>query len=483
MSDSVRVRIAPSPTGSLHVGTARSALYNLLFARHHQGSFILRLEDTDELRSDEVFTQEILNGFRWLGLTCDEGFDIGGTHEPYRQTLKLDRYTQVANQLISQGHAYFCYCTPEELKQLKTEQGDTNLAPRYDNRCRNLTEKNTGDFRSEGRVPAIRFKIEEPRIIEWDDGVRGPITINSSDLGGDMIIVKSSGRAVYNFAVVIDDLDMKISHVIRGEEHINNTPKQLLLYEALGKSPPVFAHVALMIDTERRKLSKRFHGEAVHVAKYQKDGYLPEALLNYLVQMSWTHPEGLEIFSLDEACRKFDLARVSKSPAVFDIQRLNWFNSQYIRNLPLDDIVQRSRAFLSEADLQTYSKDDIKRIVACVREGLTMLSEIKKATQFFFETEIYISPEIKESVLTSESASAILKAVLDSLDQLPWEDEKGCKSLIDTLGKKLDLKGKNLYWPLRVALSGLTIGPDLGSIISILGKSRVRQRLQQALQE
>ena len=198
-----------------------------------------------------------------------------------------------------------------------------------------------------------------------------------------------------------------------------------------------------MIDTERRKLSKRFHGEAVHVSKYQKDGYLPEALLNYLVQMSWTHPEGLEIFSLDEACRKFDLTRVSKSPAVFDIQRLNWFNSQYIRNLPLDDIVQRSRAFLSEADLQTYSKDDIKRIVACVREGLTTLSEIKKATQFFFETEIYISPEIKGSVIASESASAILKAVLDSLDQMPWEDEKGCKLLIDTLGKKLDLKGKN----------------------------------------
>ena len=293
------------------------------------------------------------------------------------------RYTQVANQLISQGHAYFCYCTPEELKQLKTGQGDTNLAPRYDNRCRNLTEKNIEDFRSQGRVPAIRFKIEEPRLIEWNDGVRGPIAINSSDLGGDMIIVKSTGRAVYNFAVVIDDLDMEISHVIRGEEHINNTPKQLLLYEALGKSPPVFAHVALMIDTERRKLSKRFHGEAVHVSKYQKDGYLPEALLNYLVQMSWTHPEGLEIFSLDEACRKFDLTRVSKSPAVFDIQRLNWFNSQYIRNLPLDDIVQRSRAFLSEADLQTYSKDDIKRIVACVREGLTTLSEIKKATQFF----------------------------------------------------------------------------------------------------
>lgn len=481
MSDQVRVRIAPSPTGYLHVGTGRTALYNLMFARHNLGKFILRLEDTDEVRSDEKFTQDIRDGLHWLGLRWDEGFDIGGPYPPYRQTEKLDHYREIANELVEQGKAYYCYCSPEELTQLREKQVAASQPPRYDNRCRSLTPEKVQEFKSAGRAPVVRFRVEEPKTIEWIDAIRGRIAIDSSELGGDLIILKSSGIATYNFAVVIDDLDMKVSHVIRGEEHIHNGAKQLLIYEALGKTPPVFAHVSLMIDMERRKLSKRFHGEAVHISKYRKDGYLPEALLNYLIQMSWTHPEGLEIFSLEEACNKFDIGNLSKSPAVFDIQRLNWFNSNYIRSLAPDDVVARVKPFLAGVDLSGYSEDEIKQIVLCVRDGLTILSDIAPATQFFFLNEIQIPEEIEKIVLAKDSSSKILTGLLESLAQVTWGDKAACKAHVDALGKTLNLKGKDLYWPIRAALSGTTSGPDLGSVISILGQARVKQRLESAL--
>lgn len=480
MSKPVRVRIAPSPTGNLHVGTARSALYNLLFARRHGGAFIFRLEDTDEQRSDEVYTKDMIEGLHWLGIAWDEGVDIGGPCKPYRQTEKIDHYNTIANKLISQGAAYFCYCSPEELMKLKEEQGRAGLPPRYDNRCRELTPDQVKHHQAEGRIPVIRFKIEEPRIVQWNDAIRDSISVDTSGLGGDLVIIKSSGVASYNFAVVVDDLDMNISHVIRGEEHIHNGAKQLLIYEALGKTPPVFAHVALMVDTDRRKLSKRFHGEAVHVSKYRKDGYLPEALMNYLIQMSWTHPEGLEIFSLENACAVFDLARLSKSPAVFDIQRLNWFNGHYIRSLPLEDIAERARPFLADFDLSMYDEEAYKQIVSCVREGLTTLSEIKEATRFFFVNDVEIPAEVKATALTDDS-SKVLTSVLGELPRMPWGDRSACKARVDDVGKSLQLKGKQLYWPLRAALSGSTSGPDFGSMISILGDRRVKHRLEAAL--
>src|SRR5262249_28563607 len=278
----------------------------------------------------------------------------GGPFAPYRQTEKIDHYEQVAQRLIKNGHAYHCYCTPEELTALKEDQRASSEGPRYDSRCRHLSDEQVQKYTGEGRVPAIRFKVEDGRVLQWNDMVKGVISIDSSDLGGDMVIVKSNGIAVYNFAVVIDDIDMKMSHVIRGEDHIHNTAKQLLLYEALGVKPPEFAHTALIFDTEKQKLSKRKHGDYVHISRYRADGYMPEALVNYLAQMSWTCPDGKEIFTLEEAGKVFDLDRVSKSPAVFDEQRLNWFNSHYIRSLPLATIVERSRPFLTEIDVNQY---------------------------------------------------------------------------------------------------------------------------------
>lgn len=280
MTNQVRVRIAPSPTGNLHVGTARTALYNYLYAKRHKGTFILRLEDTDAERSDEAYTRDIVDGLRWLGLNWDEGLDVGGPYEPYRQTQKIDHYETVANHLISKGVAYLCYATPEELSVLKEEQKATGQAPRYDNRGRNLADADRKYFEEQGRVPSIRFIVDEPRMITWQDQIKGEIAIDSTGLGGDMVIVKSNGVAIYNFAVVVDDIDMHMTHVIRGEDHIHNTAKQLLIYEALDKNPPFFAHAPLIFDLERQKLSKRKHGETVHVDYYRTQGYMPEAIVN-----------------------------------------------------------------------------------------------------------------------------------------------------------------------------------------------------------
>lgn len=478
----VRVRIAPSPTGHLHLGTARTALYNYLFARRHQGKFILRLEDTDSERSSEAYTEDILTGLRWLGTNWDEGPDIGGPYPPYRQTEKTDHYEQIAHKLIAQGKAYLCYTSPEELDALREAQKQRNEAQRYDNRGRHATQEQINQFLADGRVPVIRFKVEDDRVVSWHDAIKGEIRIHTDDIGGDMVIVKSNGMAIYNFAVVLDDIDMHVTHVIRGEDHIHNTAKQILIYEALGKEPPIFAHVPLMFDLERQKLSKRKHGEAVHINKYRKDGYLPEAVMNYLAQMSWTPSDEREIFSVEEACKIFDLDRVSKSPAVFDLKRLDWFNSQYIKSLPLSEITQRARPFLAEYDLSQYSEKELEEIIGLVREGLTILKDIAQAAGFFFSDKIEIPCELADGLLKSESSRKVLLKMQEKLSQLPWGDAKGCKSVVDAIGKELGLKGKDLYWPIRAALCGRTSGPDLGSTLSVLGEKRVRTRIEALLQ-
>lgn len=481
MTNPIRVRIAPSPTGKLHLGTARTALYNYLSARRHKGTFILRLEDTDEERSQEEYTDDIIDGLKWLGLTWDEGPDIGGPYGPYRQTQKEDHYENVAHQLINREHAYLAYETPEELSALKEEQKAKGESIGYDNRGRNLSKEEVEKYVAEGRIPSIRFKIEDTRVVSWNDLIKGDIAIDASDLGGDMVIVKSSGIAVYNFAVVVDDLDMKMTHVIRGEDHIHNTAKQILLYEALGCPMPEFAHAALIFDTERAKLSKRKHGEAVHIDRYRTDGYMPEAMVNYLAQMSWSPPDGREIFTLEEAGEMFDLSRVSKSPAVFDIKKLNWFNGHYIRSLPLSLIVERARPYLTHNDLSGYGDKELSEIVGCVRDGLTTLAEVSAASKFFFAKTVEVPEDIETSVLRKESATRVLEACLKHLSEFPFGDHAGCKALVDRLGKELGLKGKDLYWPLRAALSGKVQGPDLGAIISILGAQKVKARLESQL--
>ena len=456
-------------------------MYNYLFARRHRGAFIMRLEDTDEVRSKAEFTQDIFDGLKWLSINWDEGPDVGGPHGPYKQTEKLDHYDKMAQKLIASGHAYFCFCTTEELSELKEQQKNAATGPRYDNRCRHITQEQLTEFEKEGRIPAIRLKIDEPRVVSWHDLIKGDIAIDSSDLGGDMVIVKSTGIALYNFAVVIDDIDMAMTHVIRGEDHIHNTAKQLLLYEAFAAQPPQFGHVALMTDTDHHKLSKRAHGEMVHVDYYRKLGYLPEAMVNYLAHMSWTPPDAREIFTVEEAAEMFTLDRVSKSHAVFDVPRLNWYNGHYIRNLPIAVITDRSLEFLKPYDLSQYTRLQLEEIVAVVREGLSTLSEITDAVRFFFDKQVSIPKDVNDTVMSAESARKVLNAVLNNIPKFPWGDAKGCKSVIDQIGKELSLKGKDLYWPVRAALQGKTSGPDLGSTLAILGEARVKIRIEGAL--
>lgn len=481
LPNKIRVRIAPSPTGTLHVGTARTALYNYLYAQRTKGTFILRLEDTDEERSREEYTQDILDGLHWLGIHWEEGPDIGGPYPPYRQTEKIDHYMTIAQQLIDTGKAYWAYETPEELAALKEEQRLANQAVRYDNRGRNQTPEQIAAYKAEGRKPSLRFIIDDNQKVTWHDEIRGEITFSASELGGDMIIVKSNGVAIYNFAVVVDDIDMEITHVIRGEDHISNTAKQILLYQALGKTHPIFAHVPLMQDIDRHKLSKRVHGEAVHVDSYRKNGYMPEAIVNYLAQMSWTPSDGRELFSLSEAGEMFDLNKLSKSAAVFDVQRLNWFNGHYIRSLPLSVVADRARAFLDQDQLKEFSTAQLEEIVGSVREGLTTLSEIKAATNFYFAQNLQIPQDVRDGVLGNPNAKKVLDKALENLGRMPWGDHKGCKAVIDAIGKEISIKGKELYWPIRAALSAKTHGPDLGTMLSVLGEKQVRSRLESAM--
>ncbi|MBS2002435.1 MAG: glutamate--tRNA ligase [Cyanobacteria bacterium SZAS LIN-5] len=486
MSTPVRVRIAPSPTGTLHLGTARTALYNYLFARRHSGAFVLRLEDTDEVRSKEEHTEDIIAGLKWLGIHWDEGPDIGGPFPPYRQTQKIDHYENIANSLIAKGAAYLAYETPEELEALRETQKSNNQAHRYDNSGRHLSDHDLKRYEDEGRIPMIRFKIEEPRVVSWHDAIKGEISVDTADLGGDMVIVKSNGTATYNFAVVVDDIDMKMTHVIRGEDHIHNTAKQILLYEALGHEHPVFAHAALIQDTEHRKLSKRLHGESVHIDNYRQLGYMPEALVNYLAQMSWTpqieNGEAKEIFTLEEASKLFDLDRVSKSAAVFDIHRLNWFNGHYIRSLPIETVTERAVPFLQKHfNTGEYSQQELERLVDSVRSGLSVLNEIYDAARFYFGETCAIPDALRTENLCTENAKKILSKVLAELKDVPFSDGPACKKFVDKVGKELSIKGKELYWPLRVALSGSTHGPDLGAMIAILGEKRVKARLESAL--
>ena len=318
----VRVRIAPSPTGNLHIGTARTAVFNWLYAHNQGGTFVLRIEDTDRERSKDEYTDNIKSGLEWLGLTWDEG--------PFFQTQRTDKYQAAIKTLLDKGLAYYCYCTPEELDQMRSEQKAKGLAARYDNRHRNLSAEDKAKFEAEGRKPVIRFKIDDNRAINWQDKVRGNVSWQGSDLGGDMVVARagdsdSIGQPLYNLAVVVDDMDMAISHVIRGEDHIANTAKQILLYEALGADVPEFAHTPLILNTEGKKLSKR--DGVTSIDDFRKMGFLPQALANYMTLLGWTPPESTEeIFTLDEAATKFELERVNKAGAKFDWDKLDWIN-------------------------------------------------------------------------------------------------------------------------------------------------------------
>ncbi|MGF1458246.1 MAG: glutamate--tRNA ligase [Leptolyngbyaceae cyanobacterium] len=478
---SVRVRIAPSPTGNLHIGTARTAVFNWLFARRHGGQFILRVEDTDIERSRSAFTENITEGLQWLGLTWDEG--------PFFQSRRLELYRQAIQTLLDKGLAYRAYDTPEELNNMRELQKAKNQAPRYDNRHRSLTEDEQRSFEAEGRQAVIRFKIDDNRTIQWNDLVRGTMTWQGSDLGGDMVVARASsvdsiGQPLYNLAVVVDDMDMAITHVIRGEDHIANTAKQILLYEALGGSVPEFAHTPLILNQSGQKLSKR--DGVTSISDFQNMGFTAGALANYMTLLGWSAPDSEEVFTLSEAAEKFSFDRVNKAGAKFDWDKLDWLNSQYIHEIPADELVVQLIPHWQAAgyafDLAT-DKDWLTTLAGLLGPGLTRLPDAVDQGRFFF-SELMEYSEAAQKQLGQAGVAELLQATLERLQAgAALENLDSGKAFVNEVVKAQGAKKGLMMKSLRAALMGDMQGPDLMESWLILHKRQFDiPRLQAALE-
>lgn len=477
---SVRVRIAPSPTGNLHIGTARTAVFNWLFAHHHQGTFVLRIEDTDAARSRPEYTENIKSGLEWLGLNWDEG--------PFFQTQRLDKYQEAVQTLIDRDLAYPCYCTPEELEEMRETQKAQGKAPGYDNRHRNLTAEQKQAFEAAGRKPVIRFKIDSDRNIVWQDAIRDTVSWQGSDLGGDMVIARAGdddqpyGQALYNLAVVVDDIEMNISHVIRGEDHIANTAKQILLYEALGAEIPVFAHSPLILNQDGRKLSKR--DGVTSIDDFRKMGFLPEALVNYMTLLGWTFPDSTqEIFTLEEAAQAFDLERVNKAGAKFDWDKLDWINSQYLHAMPIDKLTDLLIPYWQEAGYDLDSKDRswLETLTALTAPTLNRLTDVIKETSVFFADSVEHTAEAID-LLTQEGVSAVVTEIIAGIDGADSLTEETTKALIKQVTKSQKVKKGLVMRSLRASLTGELHGPDLTQTWLLLNKLDLdKTRLQETL--
>jgi glutamyl-tRNA synthetase len=454
----VRVRIAPSPTGNLHIGTARTAVFNWLFARHHGGQFILRIEDTDIERSRPEFTDNILEGLRWLGLNWDEG--------PFFQSKRLEMYKEAVEKLLDQKLAYRCYTTAEELEAMREAQKARNEAPRYDNRHRNLTPEQEAAYKAEGRNYVIRFKIEDGREIVWNDLVRGKMSWRGSDLGGDMVIARASedgvGQPLYNFAVVIDDVDMQITHVIRGEDHIANTAKQILLYEAMGSNVPEFAHTPLILNMDGRKLSKR--DGVTSIFDFKEMGFTPEALVNYMTLLGWSPPDSTqEIFTLEEAAKQFSFERVNKAGAKFDWAKLDWLNSQYIHGMPVDKLTDLIIPYWQEAGYKIDSGRErpwLEKLVTLMSQSLTRLKDAVAMSQLFFNETVTFDDEATAQ-LKQEGSAAVLQGIVTALENQKELTEASAQDIIKQVVKQQNVKKGLVMRSLRAALTGEVHGPDL----------------------
>lgn len=477
----VRVRIAPSPTGNLHIGTARTAVFNWLFARHHGGQFILRIEDTDTERSRSEFTDNITEGLQWLGMTWDEG--------PFFQSQRLALYRQAIQTLLDQGLAYRAYDTPDELDAMRTAQKAQNQAPRYNNRHRALTPEQQQAFEAEGRQAVIRFKIDDNRTIQWKDLVRGPMTWQGSDLGGDMVIARASsvgniGQPLYNLAVVVDDMDMAITHVIRGEDHIANTAKQILLYEALGGTVPEFSHTPLILNPSGQKLSKR--DGVTSISDFQKMGFTAAALANYMTLLGWSAPDAEELFTLEEAAQKFSFDRVNKAGAKFDWDKLDWLNSQYLHTLSGEDLLGLLVPYWQAAGYAFNLETDrpwLIELAALAGPSLTRLPDAVELSRFFFTKTVNYS-EAAAKQLRQEGVATLLKATLEKLQSgLKLETVEDGKGLVTEVVKALGIKKGLMMKSMRAALMGDMQGPDLmDSWLILHARTFDQPRLVMALQ-
>ncbi len=487
MSEEVRVRIAPSPSGNLHVGTARTALFNYLYAKKVGGKFVLRIEDTDAERTSQAYIDNIFDSLKALGLNWDEGPDVGGPYGPYTQSERFDIYPKYVQELLDKGFAYECFCTPEELEAEKEEATRNKKAYVYSKKCENLTEEEKAKLRAEGRKPAIRFSVEKAQkafhdssVLHFEDLVKGDLHQDTS-LIGDFVIMKSNGSPTYNFAVVIDDMLMKISHIIRGEDHISNTFKQILIYEALGAKVPKFGHLGMILAPDRSKLSKR-HG-ATAVSEFVEKGYLTDALINFVALLGWAPSDGVEIKTVDEIAQDFRIHEVSSSNSVFEYDKLNWMNGQYIKKLSIDELKERLKPFLTKYDLSQLTDEQYTRMVEVTREPLTILSDITDAVPYFFGDDVEIDEETQTTVLDTETAQDVLKTFVEQAQEWEWTEENLHEKLEAFRGyyKEKGIKPKVTMWAIRGAVTGRTRGADMTAILAILGKEKSLNRAKKAI--
>ncbi|PXW87744.1 glutamyl-tRNA synthetase /glutamate--tRNA(Gln) ligase [Streptohalobacillus salinus] len=486
MSNDVRVRYAPSPTGHLHIGNARTALFNYLFTKHFGGKFIIRTEDTDQKRNVEGGEESQLNYLKWLGLTWDEGADVGGDYGPYRQMERLDIYEKYVNELLERGLAYKCYMTEEELDLEREEQRRNHQTPKYSGAHRDLSAAQIEAFEKEGREASIRFRVPENTSYTFNDIVRGDITFESSDFG-DWVMVKKNGIPTYNFAVAVDDHLMEISHVLRGEEHISNTPKQRMIFDAFGWEAPQYGHMTLILNEERKKLSKRDQHILQFIEQYKNLGYLPEAMFNFIGLLGWSPVGEEEIFTHDQFVEIFDPERLSTSAAIFDPVKLKWMNNQYIKQLSAEEVVELTMPHLMKAgkltdDMSEATKQWATDVILLYKDQLNYGAEIIELTELFFQTDL-VYGEKEQAVLAEEQVNTVLTHFLSELEALESLDADAVKAAIKATQKATKVKGKGLFMPIRVATTGQMHGPELPQAIALLGKAVVTTRLKALISE
>jgi len=482
----IRVRIAPSPTGPLHIGTARTALFNYLFAKKFNGAFVLRIEDTDIERSKPEWEKEVIEGFLWLGIQWDEGPDKGGPHGPYRQSERQEIYKQYIEKLLQEQKAYWCFCTKEEIEAYKQERLSRGQSPIFHCLCSELSPKQIEEKRAKNPQAVIRFKMPY-RSVAFEDLLRGKIVYDSS-LFEDMVIAKNLQEPLYNLACVIDDYAMKITHVIRGEDHISNTPRQILLAEALGWQPPAFLHLPLILGPDRAKLSKR-HKVTTSITQYKQQGYLPEALINFIALLGWNPGDNREIFSLKELIENFSVQKIQKSGAVFNQQKLDWFNGYFIRKKSLSEITKLCIPYLQQAGFVGSGGEEqtkkIEPMIALYHERLKKIAEIPELIDFFFLEKLdYPKELLLWDKMTEKDTMAILDKLYDLLLNInePEWTEQSLRQLIMTQANQLTDRGM-LLWPLRAALSGKKASAGPIEIASVLGKAKTLERIKQAMEK
>ncbi|CAK7004894.1 glutamate--tRNA ligase [Tissierella carlieri] len=482
----VRLRFAPSPTGFIHIGSIRTALYNYLFARNNNGKFILRIEDTDQTRFVEGAIENLIESLHWAGIEYDEGVFVEdgkvvqkGNHGPYIQSERLDIYKKYVDELIEKGHAYYCFCSKERLEQVREEQKIKGLVPKYDGFCRNISIEEAKKRIANGEEYVVRLKLPQNYDVKFHDLVRGDIVINTDDID-DQVLLKSDGYPTYHMAVVVDDHLMEITHIVRGEEWLPSTPKHIYLYEVFGWEKPVYVHLPTVLNKDRKKLSKR-QGD-VSVEDFKDKGYLPEGLVNYLALVGWSPEDNQEILSMEELIQKFSFERVSKTGGIFDKDKLDWVNGHYIRSSSVERITDMAIPYLIKADFidREFVQDRyewLKLLVHTVQESLNTVSEVVNKVEFIFKDYVDILEEDALEIIKGEQVGIVLTAIKEELNNIEEIDEEYAKGFMKIIQKATGVKGKNLFMPARVALTGMAHGPEFVNILVLLGKENILKRI------